>query len=143
MIHPAALNSIHPEPFVSAASDGGGYRITGIQTDPVLGQRWALIANCNHPEWPTIALPIHRQPQTAEPYAESTPLAPIIHIGDTARLWRQEAFLRIETAGIAEENGYPGKTIRVRLLHRGEDEPFTQQQIAGIVRGPADVEMQP
>jgi Chaperone for flagella basal body P-ring formation len=139
----AALGSMHQETFVSTPSDGSGYRITGIQSDPILGQRWALIANCNHPEWPIVALAIRRQPDTAQSHTESSPLAPVIHIGDTVRLWRQEEFLRIETAGIAEENGYPGKTIRVRLLHRSEDEPFSQQQIAGIVRGPADVEMQP
>jgi hypothetical protein len=138
----AALGSTHHESFASTASDGSGYRITGFQLDPVLGQRWALIASCSHPEWPVVALPIHRD--AAQSHIESAaPLAPVIHIGDTVRLWRQDAFLRIETAGIAEENGYPGKTIRVRLLHRSEDEPFSQQQIAGIVRGPADVEMQP
>ncbi len=97
----------------------------------MLGQRWAVVASCDHPEWPVVALPA----QAAKTREESFHAALVVHAGDIVRLWKQEEFLRIETAGVAEENGYPGKTIRVRLLHRSTDDPLVQQQLAGIVRG--------
>jgi hypothetical protein len=68
---------------------------------------------------------------------------PVVRAGDIVRLWKQEDLLRIEVAGIAEESGGLGKTIRVRLLHRSADDQGNQERFSGIVRGPSDVEMQP
>jgi hypothetical protein len=44
---------------------------------------------------------------------------------------------------VSEESGGLGKTIRVRLLHRGTDDQSIRQKFSGVVRGPANVEMQP
>ncbi len=59
------------------------------------------------------------------------------------RIWRQESFVRIEAEGVAEENGAAGGLIRVRLLKSNTDDPAAREELAGIVRGPANVELQP
>ena len=69
--------------------------------------------------------------------------APVVRAGDIVRLWRQESFLRIEVAGMSEESGGLGKTIRVRLLRRNTDDQSIPEQFSGVIRGPSDVEMQP
>jgi flagella basal body P-ring formation protein FlgA len=55
----------------------------------------------------------------------------------------QEDFLRIQMAGIAEQNGDLGGTIRVRIMRTNGDDQSMLQQLSGIVRGPSDVEIQP
>ena len=73
---------------------------------------------------------------------DSIRTAPIVRAGDVVRLWKQESSLRIELAGVSEESGGLGKTIRVRLLRRNTDEQSVPEQFSGIIRGPLDVEMQ-
>ena len=109
-----------------------------------------MITSCDHPERPAFSLlaeesdsaghSLEREPQTVTNKAQ---VIPVVHAGDTVRLWRQEAVLRIELAVVAEENGGLGKLIRVRLLRRNTDDQSTQTEFAGIVRGRLDVEMQP
>jgi hypothetical protein len=145
-----AVSSMKPGSSLSPTTDGGGYRVTSIESDPISGQRWAMITSCDHPERPAFSLladgsdsaghPLLRQPQAVTSKAQVTP---VVHAGDTVRLWRQEDVLRIELAAVAEENGSLGKLIRVRLLRRNTDDQSTQTEFAGIVRGRLDVEMQP
>jgi hypothetical protein len=142
----AAIEAVKPGSSLSPVSDGRGYRVTGIQSDPVLGHRWAMIASCDHPGWPVFSLRVHANDLVATPlktHEEGLSVGAVVHVGDIVRLWKQEDFLRIEVAGVSEDNGGLGKTIRVRLLRRDTDEQMTQEQMSGIVRGPLDVEMQP
>jgi hypothetical protein len=142
----AAAYSMKQDSSASTTIEGGGYRVTSIEADPVSGQRWAMISSCDHPERPAFSLQIERsdspehslpsEPQSARPI-------PVIHVGDNVRLWRQEASLRIELAAVAEENGSLGKLIRVRLLRRNTDDQSIPAEFNGIVRGKSDVEMQP
>lgn len=133
----------------SATPKGNGYRVTKFQSDPVLGQRWAMIATCDHPDWPAFALPVSgSEPQRVSRKAERSVTSyvkavPVVRAGEVVLLWKQEDLLRIEAAGVAEENGDIGKTIRVRLAHRDADNQSVPQQLAGIVRGPSNVEIQP
>jgi hypothetical protein len=145
----AAVESMKPGSSLAPLTEGG-YWVTGIQTDPMSGQKWAMIASCDHPERPVFSLPTEwsgpaQQLQFREPQAipDNAHMIPLVHVGDTVRLWRQEAVLRIELAGVAEENGSFGKLIRVRLLRRNTNDQSTQTEFAGIVRGKSDVEMQP
>jgi hypothetical protein len=123
--------------------------VRSIQSDPVLGHRWALIASCDHPEWPSSALqiaesrlaPLSVQIQQAS--RSSAQVVTVVRAGDVVRLWKQEDLLRIEIAGISEESGGLGNTIRVRLLHRNTDDQSIQEHFLGVIRGPSDVEMQP
>lgn len=145
----AAVDSIKPGSSLSPTTEGG-YQVASIQADPTSGQRWVVISSCGHPERPAFSLPIEgsdsaehssmREPQT---FTDTAHITPVIHVGDTVRLWRQEAVLRIELAAVAEENGSLGKLIRVRLLRRNTDDQSNQTELAGIVRGKSDVEMQP
>jgi hypothetical protein len=127
----------------------GDYQVVRIQPDSVLGQRWAMIANCDHPEWPAFALPVNRASSPKAPQGEKRSLtesvrtAPVVRAGETVRLWRQESLLRIEVAGVSEESGDLGKTIRVRLLRRNTDDQSIPEQFSGVVRGPSNVEILP
>jgi len=144
----------------SSLSGGTGYRVTGVRWDPVLNQRWATIARCDHPEWPEFSLRasgegaasrpsvtrIRKEAASAVAAASAirlAPAVPVVRAGDVVHLWRQEALLRIEVTGVAEESGSLGNSIRVRLLRRTTDDQSIEKQFTGIVRGRADVEMQP
>ena len=144
-----AVDSTDPSSSSSPATKDGGYRVTKIELDPVLGRRWALIARCSHPDWPVFSLPANGVGSLAAPreparsLGEDLKTSPVVRAGDIVRLWRQEHLLRIEVAGVSEESGGLGMTIRVRLLRRNTDDQSMPAQFSGIVRGPSDVEMQP
>jgi hypothetical protein len=144
----AAIDALIPTPSSSPASENDGYRVTRIEVDKVLARRWAMIARCDHPEWPAIALPADGVRWLASPRATqgsipvSAETTPIVRPGDVVRLWKQESSLRIEVAGVSEESGGLGKTIRVRLLQRNVDDQLIPEQFFGVIRGPLDVEMQ-
>lgn len=133
----------------SQDSKNGGYRVSRIELDQVLGVRWAMVASCDHPEWPAFALSadptssarLHQE--SGRPLTEIVNPVPVVRAGEIVRLWRQENLLRIEVAAISEENGCLGKTVHVRLLRRGTDDQSIPEQFSGVVRGPSDVEMQP
>jgi hypothetical protein len=107
-----------------------------------------MIARCGHPEWPLVALPANGASSVAltqemkRSVSDGLNKTPVVRAGDIVRLWRQENFLRIEVAGVSEESGGLGKTIRVRLLHRNTDDQSIPERYLGIIRGPLDVEMQ-
>jgi hypothetical protein len=139
-----AIDALVVDSSFSPALKNDGYRVTRIELDKVLGQRWAMIARCDHPEWPVVALPANGASSLASPsVTDGLRTAPVVRAGDVVRLWRQERLLRIEVAGVSEESGGLGKTIRVRLLHRNTDDQSIPEQFSGVIRGPLDVEMQP
>jgi hypothetical protein len=132
-----------------AAALKDGYQVTKIELDSVLGRRWATIASCSHPEWPVFALPapegrpVAEAPATQHFLTDNARATLLVRAGDVVRMWRQEKLLRIEFAGVSEENGGLGKTIRVRLLRRNIDDQSIPEQFSGVIRGPLDVELQP
>jgi Chaperone for flagella basal body P-ring formation len=144
-----AIDAVATKPLSSPALESSGYRITGVRLDSVLGERWATIVSCEHPEWPPLALPTNGagpliQPQEAgRSLTELVRAAPVVRAGELVRLWRQESLLRIEVDGISEESGTLGTTIRVRLLRRNMNDQSTPQQFTGVVRGPSNVEILP
>ena len=143
----SAIDSLEMNSRVSDASESNGYRVTGIQSDPVLRQRWVMISSCSHPEWPAVALPATGTTSLKVPFMGKNPLiegvrqTPVIHAGDIVRLWRQEDLLRIEVAGVSEESAGLGQTVRVRLLRGNNDDQSIPEQFSGIVRGPSNVEI--
>jgi Chaperone for flagella basal body P-ring formation len=142
-----AIDALEANSSVVAVSESGGYRVTRIQSDPLLGQRWAIITSCTHPEWPAWALQANETNSSnalregARPLIERVRQVPLIRAGDIVSLWRQENLLRIEVTGVSEESASLGKTIHVRLLHNNTDNQSTPAQLSGIVRGPSNVEM--
>jgi hypothetical protein len=145
----AAFDAVVTSSSLSPTLENSGYRVTRIQSDPVLGLRWAMIVSCGHPEWPALALPAKGAISTKasqevdRSLTESVKTAPVIRAGDIVRLWRQESLLRIEVAGVSEESGGLGNTIRVRLLNGNTDNQLIPEQFSGVVRGPSNVEIQP
>lgn len=130
----------------SAIAEDKGYRVASVRWDPVMQQSWATIVSCEHPEWPGVSLRagdetgnVHRE-LSAQMREERVPL---VRAGDVVELWRQEDLLRIEVSGVAEQSGSLGETIRVRLLRRQGSNQSVEEQFSGVVRGRADVEMQP
>lgn len=122
-----------------------GYRVANVRWDPVMQQSWATIVSCEHPEWPGVSL---RTDKTSEMQRGLSTRArdehsPLVRAGDVVELWRQEDLLRIEVSGVAEQSGSVGETIRVRLLRRAGSNQSVEEQFNGVVRGRADVEMQP
>src|SRR5580698_1049748 len=75
----AAVDSLSTNSVAAPVSGDGGYRVTNIQSDPVLEQRWAIVASCNHPEWPSVAVPMQRS-QTKGNGGEAHPAA-VVHAG--------------------------------------------------------------
>lgn len=145
----SAIDSLQANSSVSAASESSGYRVTGIQSDPVLGQRWVMISSCSHPEWPAVALQaigttsLEVPMEGKHPSIDNFRQTPVIHAGDIVKLWRQEKLLRIEVAGISEESAGLGQTVRVRLLHSNTDDQSIPEQFSGVVRGRSNVEILP
>jgi hypothetical protein len=111
-------------------SDKGGYKVVRTLTDPLLGQTWAMIANCDHPQWATLAFPVFRPSSLyVSKLPTRGPLLPVVvHAGDPVRLWRREALLQIEVAGLSEQNGTVGQTVRVRLFHGNNDNPTAPER---------------
>jgi hypothetical protein len=135
---------------IGGHNDISAYCVSSIESDPVLGKRWAMLTRYEHSEWPAIALPIDNSgtfhwPQC--PRWVSRPNAqpkPIVHIGEPIQAWKHESLLYIEVAGVAEEDGWLGQKIRVRVLRPvsyGNASP--PEHLSGTVRAPGNVEIQP
>jgi len=143
-----AVEAVAAAPSVAPALKGG-YQVVRIESDSVLGQRWVTVASCTHPEWPVSALlvpgggTVVSPPGAQHALTHNVRKAPLVRAGDVVRMWRQEKLMRMEFAGVSEESGDLGKTIRVRLLRRSTDDRSIPKQFSGIIRGPSDVEMQP
>src|ERR1700733_1630796 len=124
-----ALAACHNTPSMAVAaeslssanmnSERGGYRLKGIQSDPVLRQAWAMVIRCDHPEWPAVALPLNASILPSQlreqESAKYIPASVVIRAGEIVRLWSQEISSRIEVTGISEGNGRLGELIKVRL----------------------------
>jgi hypothetical protein len=67
----------------------------------------------------------------------------LVRAGDPVKLWLQDAIVRIEMSGIAEESGRDGDHVTVRITRQTEAYGMTVERFAGIVRGAGDVEMEP
>lgn len=76
--------------------------------------------------------------------AQGNTALPVVHAGDVVRLWRADVQAHIELMATAEENGAMGTKVRLRLLTpKDSDGQYAPPKyLAGIVRGPADVEME-
>ncbi len=140
----------------SAAGETHGYRVDTVRWDPLLRQSWAVIRSCDHLAWPSFTmladLPGPHAAASAmaagtmagTPADRSSAMVLIVHVGDLVRLWKSDRYARIEMTGTSEENGAVGARVRVRLVAAqaidGRVSPT--QFLAGVVRGPNDVEME-
>ncbi|WP_263365857.1 flagella basal body P-ring formation protein FlgA [Edaphobacter bradus] len=116
-----------------------------VRWDPILHQQWRTTTDCEHPERPAQSRLIASSWTLARtnPTANlaSKPTAPlVVRAGERVHLWGQEANVRMEITGIAEESGAIGSFVHVRLTQPTAG--VSEQQLRGIVRGPSNVEMQ-
>ncbi len=141
----AAIDRALTDAVMNAEADATGYKLVRIKRDPMLGRSWAVVARCSHPEWATQAFPVfHLSSMEISPALSGTIHSSVlIHAGDPVRFSRHEALLQIEVAGISEESGSLGGTVRVRISHTSADNPSAAEELTGIVRGPSEVEMKP
>ncbi len=125
-----------------------GTRVLAHRWDSVLAMGWELRQNCAHPEWPAHLAAISPDVAAVKAgggrviqAAMAQSLQPlVVHAGDTVRLWMQDRTVRIEISGVAERSARSGEQVTVRVTQQSDD-GLTVQRIAGIARGPGDVEM--
>ena len=120
-----------------------GFRVTGVRSDSVLGVTWVHLGRCGHPEWPGTSLSIRASGVGNAAASGRAQIAgvKVVRAGDTVRLWRNETNLRMEMAAVSEEGGEVGARIRLRVGNSQADGE-TVRYVFGLVRGPADVEME-
>jgi hypothetical protein len=122
-----------------------GYRVIASRWDAVLGREWELRQACAHPEWPArlIAESGFTSSGAVGLRVTAPPVQPVlVHAGDSVRLWEQNAMVRIEMSGIAEQAARAGERVIVRLTRQTDDGGLAVDRIDGIVRGAGDVEME-
>lgn len=155
-----------PEDVVRGGARSGapdsGYRLQSTRWDAQLGRGWATVLSCDHPERPAMTVALVDAAPKLSPGAAvggvvaglSGPSAgvvlrpvnagpPVVRAGEAVRIFRRDDVALIEFSGIAQANGNPGDVIRVRVKHAVSDEAVADQYIAGTVRGPRLLEMQP
>jgi hypothetical protein len=128
-----------------AACGGNGYRVIASRWDAVLGRGWELRQDCAHPEWPArlVAASGLTSSGASGPRVTVSAFQPwLVHGGDSVRLWRQNAMVRIEMSGIAEQSARAGEEVVVRMMRQTDDAGLRIDRMSGIVRGAGDVEME-
>ena len=126
-------------------------RLVSVTQDTLLRSRWALLVDCQHPEWPARMMLLPKEVDSSEVAGtvvtvrrariQRVAAAPMVQAGETVRLWGRDAVASLETTAVAEESGDVGKRIRVRLLRRGIDSEEAPKQLAGVIDGAGSVEM--
>lgn len=141
----AAVRLAETKRVPSSMPEDKGYRVASVRWDPVLQQSWVTVVSCDHPQWPGVLLRTDDEMGNVHPGLSAQAReaqTPLVRAGDVVELWRQEDLLRIEVSGVAEQSGVMGQTIRVRLLRQQGSSQSADEEFNGVVRGPADVEMQ-
>ncbi len=139
-----------------AASQGTGFRVESVRWDAAQRQTWAVIRSCDHAERPALVMlaDLPHGASVAQPGSAALPLSAqiaqsntavaVVHAGEVVRLWRADTQAHIELVATAEENGVVGAKVRLRLMtpKDADGQYAPPRYLAGIVRGPADVEME-
>jgi hypothetical protein len=152
----AALLRVSEEAAGGEAAAGGevaeleamhGFRVETVRWDPFLGHGWAVIQSCEHRERPSFtvrtefATPLVSR--RADRVVRAEVVLAIVRTGDLVRFWRRENNAQIEMIATSEESGVVGTRVRVKLStpRDADGQPGQPLYLAGVVRGPADVEM--
>jgi hypothetical protein len=127
-----------------------GWVLREVHWDPILRHAWEVFADPAHPERPTIAVLAggaeqERARGVAEAHVRAVAAAvPVVRIGDRVVLWSTEQNLRLQLAAVAEQNGAIGDHIRLSIPGAAwEGGSAGSEAVHGVVRGVADVEMEP
>ncbi len=122
--------------------DGEGFRLEGIRLDRVGGGRWARVVSCLHPERPGMAVRIAGDGAEVQVAGAAAGKLfgvgrTLVAIGSVVQVVQVEANVRLELAGVAQENGALGDAIRVRVGAAG-----LEHFVAAVVRGEGLVELE-
>jgi hypothetical protein len=145
----AALQAAQNGTAASAPALAGahGFRVASVRWDSLQRRNWAVIESCDHRDRPSVTMAMGAPAPALSTASLTRPYVslPIVRAGDVVRLWKNDRLAHLEMIGIAEENGAAGARVRVRLAASKDVEGQVTQPryFAGIVRGPADVEMEP
>jgi hypothetical protein len=127
-----------------------GYRVIGTRWDAVLRMGLEYRQVCAHPEWPAQMVAMgsaasDRMADTAAPRLNGPTIfvAPLmVTAGSPVRLWMQDDVVRIEMNGVVERSARKGERVMVQVTHQSDETGLTVERIAGVVRGPGEVEME-
>jgi hypothetical protein len=132
-----------------AACGADGYRVVGKRWDAVLRKGYEYRQECAHPEWPARLVVLGSA--AGEKIADKAPAKAVevafaaepllVNAGAPVRLWMQDEMVRIEMNGVVERSARKGDHVTVQVTHQNDETGLTVERIAGIVRGPGEVEM--
>ncbi|WP_162538116.1 flagella basal body P-ring formation protein FlgA [Granulicella sp. WH15] len=119
-----------------------GYRLQSRRWDPFLNRGWAMVASCEHPERPEVAVPLAQSPNSLKgAIADATP--PAVRAGDIVHVRYYGPMVHLELSAVAQSSGYPGDTIRARVNQGGQGSGGTERYVSAVVVGPRTLEIQP
>ena len=136
----ASLLALPTAGFASGPCEAG----QRVVRDEELARSWKLVVDCRHPEWPAkmVAVAEGAAPLVSVREVRATVVLPaLVRAGETVRVWRQDAMVRLETTGVAESSGALGKAVKVRLVRRDSSGQAMEQHVSGVVDGAGSVEM--
>ncbi len=151
-----AQSGCFPSPVQAVNHSGlqtaSGFRVESTLRDPLNDGRWAQVAQCGHPERPTLLVRIQQGtatgsgplPKAAQTNYETSsqgqpngsvaiPAQAGVTAGGTVTVIEQSDLVQLQTAGIALSNAAVGDRVKVRV---GD-----QQFVLGTVRGVGVVEI--
>jgi hypothetical protein len=113
--------SADPSPGSPASAGDVGFRAVGTHWDPLLKMLWFRVLDCEHPERPSILVPVSLQADVASsPVAglpqKVKPKTLAVHVGQTVDLLYQQGRAEIHLRGISEGNGAVGDHILLRPI---------------------------
>lgn len=91
----------------SMAGCHDGWRRVGTLKDATLGKRWAVVASCEHPQWPARLEPESQWKPLPDWVPAGSPVVVISHVTGTAMRLR----------GMTVAPGRVGSFVRVRLIN--------------------------
>ena len=120
-------------------------RVVEVRRDSLLDAKWAVLVDCDHPEWPARMVLLGKDATEVKPQVRQVSavraVAMVVRVGETVRVWERDGMTSIETTGIAEQSGAAGKRIEVRLLRSGMNSEDRERLVEGVIAGPGSVEI--
>ena len=120
-----------------------GYRLVSLQRDGVIGKRWAVVADCDHPTWPPLWVPV---PMNAPSVMTGSPTKAsnsevLVLAGETVVLRYVSASMRMELHGVAESNGRRGERVLMRVVNPLDEDSAQAQNLLVVVQGRDEVRL--
>lgn len=129
-----------------------GFRATETVMDSQTGRVWVRVIACNHPERPATLVPfgVPAVSLTSTSSTQSKPDVPqvkeqrqiVVHSGDSVRLHFASSGAVVQLEGKAEEQGFVGQTISVRLQSLMGDAAQPSRRVKAVITAPGEAVVQ-